>query len=188
MDKPPSAFIFMKIGDHAGEPFKSIMRRKNKEFQKTGRIFWGYGGSACHPIKQVKPFVDTYGKQNGSIYVLMQEIDSRAQPTLLPADEYSKDGVNWLPIPEGINVLGSRYALILDEIKPTDFEINPQEYIIGAGPSQGKIAADYMKGHIDKACLVRSPEGTPSGSKVKPKKIRYAAKLIEPYAVLVRKK
>jgi hypothetical protein len=188
MDKVPSAFVFMKIGNHAGETFKSILRRKNQEYQKTGRIFWGYGGSACHPINQVQPFVKIYEKQNGSIYVLMQEIDSRAHPTLLPADEYSEDGITWKPIPEGINVLGSRYALILDEIKPTDFEINPQEYIIGAGPSQGKVAADYMKGHIDKACLVRSPEGTQNGSKVKFKKIKYAAKLLAPYAVLVRKK
>jgi len=75
MDKVPSAFVFMKIGNHAGETFKSILRRKNQEYRKTGRIFWGYGGSACHPINQVQPFVRIYEKQNGSIYVLMQEVD-----------------------------------------------------------------------------------------------------------------
>lgn len=185
MDTAPGAFIFMKVGNHAGEPFEAILRRKNEEYRRTGHIFWGYGGSACHPLKQVQPFVRMHEHQNGGIYVLMQEMDSRADPALLPAKEYSIDGIEWLPIPEGINVLGSRYALVLDEIKPTDFEINPQEYIIGAGPSEGKIAGDYMKGHIDKACLVK-PESAPSGVAGKCRKIKYAAKLLPPYGVLVR--
>ena len=186
MDTVPSAFVFMKVGNHAGETFESILRRKNEEYQKTGRIFWGYGGSACHPIKQVQPFVEVYEKQNGSIYVLMQEIDSRAQPALLPAKEYSRDGVNWEDIPEGANVLGSRYALVLDEIKSTDFEINPHEYVIGAGPSKGKVAGEYMQGHIDKACLVRPELAPSSDGRNRNRKIKYAAKLLFPHAVLVR--
>jgi hypothetical protein len=186
MDTAPNAFIFMKVGNHAGETFDSILRRKNEEYRKAGRIFWGYGGSACHPLKQVRPFVEVWEKQNGSIYVLMQEIDSRAQPDLLPAKEYSWDTVNWEPLPEGINVLGSRYALVLDEIKPTDFEIDPQEYVIGIGAKQGKVAGEYMQGHIDKACLVRAESPAPNNAKVRRRKIKYAAKLLPPYGVLVR--
>lgn len=186
MDKAPSAFIFMKVGNHAGEPFEAILRRKNEEYKRTGRIFWGYGGSACHPLNQVQPFMRMYEPQNGSVYVLMQEMDSRANPALLPAKQYSVNGTDWEPIPEGINVLGSRYALVLDEIKPADFEIDPQEYIIGAGPSEGKIAGDYMRGHIDKACLVKAEPGTSGIAAGKRRRIKYAAKLLSPYAVLVR--
>ncbi|HSK74447.1 MAG TPA: hypothetical protein VK892_22290 [Pyrinomonadaceae bacterium] len=185
MNKPPDAFIFMKVGNHAGESFESILRRKNEEFKKAGKIFWGYGGTACHPITQVQPFVNIYEKENGSVYVLMQEIDSRAEPLIAPAKQYSVDGINWQDIPDGINVIGSRYALVLDEIKSTDFDINPQEFEIGAGPSAGKNAEDYMKGHIDKACLIKSNKNKENESP-KVKKIKLAAKLIAPYAVLLK--
>lgn len=185
MNTAPEAFIFMKVGNHAGENFESILRRKNEEYKKAGRIFWGYGGTACHPITQVQPFVKLYEKENGSVYVLMQEIDSRAEPLIAPAKQYSVDGVNWYDIPDGISVTGSRYALVLDEIKSTDFEIDSQSYEIGAGPSVGKNAADYMKGHIDKACLVKSNNSKENEPK-KVKRIKLAAKLVAPYAVLLK--
>src|ERR1044071_848395 len=186
MKEPPKAFVFMKVGNHAGETFEQIIERKNEEFRKAGRIFWGYGGSACHPINQVQPFAKEIVEAEGEIYVLMQEIDSRAHPTLLPATKYSEDGVNWKTIPKGVKVTGSRYALVLDEITPADFEIDTRDYLIGAGPSLGKNAAAYMKGHIDKACL-RAPD-TPvaSTSAPKVKRINLTARLIKPYAVLVK--
>lgn len=185
MKTAPNAFIFMKVGNHAGETWEQILRRKNEEFKKAGKIFWGYGGTACHPINQVQPFAKIYEKENGSIYLLMQEIDSRAEPAILPAKQYSVDGITWEPLPEGISVLGSKYALVLDEITSTDFDINPRDYQIGAGPSTGKNAEDYMKGHIDKACLVKSNE-TPDSENAKVKRIKLAAKLIPPYAVLLK--
>lgn len=186
MKEPPKAFVFMKVGNHAGETFEQIMERKNEEYRKTGRIFWGYGGSACHPVRQVQPFAREIVETGGSVYVLMQEIDSRANPALLPATEYSEDGVNWQAMPEGNRVIGSRYALILDEIKPTDFEIDTRGYLVGAGPSLGKNAAEYMRGHIDKACLIAPGEPVTSTSAPKVKRIKLTARLIEPYAVLVR--
>ncbi len=185
MNAPPDAFIFMKVGNHAGENFEDILRRKNEEYKKTGKIFWGYGGTACHPISQVQPFVKLYEKENGSVYVLMQEIDSRAVPMIAPAKQYSVDGVNWEPIPEGISVTGSKYALVLDEIKSTDFDIEHEAYEIGAGPSIGKNAVDYMKGHIDKACLVKSTNIAANQTN-KLKRIKLAAKLVPPYAVLLK--
>lgn len=188
MKELPKAFVFMKVGNHAGETFEQIMERKNEEYRKTGRIFWGYGGSACHPIRQVQPFAEEIVEAGGSIYVLMQEIDSRANPVILPATEYSEDGVTWKPIPEGNKVIGSRYALVLDEIKPADFEIDTRNYLVGAGPSMGANAADYMRGHIDKACLIAPDSPVTSTSAPKIKKIKLAAKLIKPYAVLVRSK
>lgn len=184
MDKAPEAFVFMKVGNHAGETFEKIIERKNEEFRVAGKIFWGYGGTACHPINQVQPFVKHFEK-DGSVYLLMQEIDSKAEPLIAPAKQYSVDGINWQDIPEGISVTGSRYALVLDEIQTTDFEIDTNSYQIGAGPSAGKNATDYMKGHIDKACLIKSADNEKEAAP-KSKKIKLAAKLIEPYAVLLK--
>ena len=181
--KEPDAFIFMKVGQHANEEFESILTRKNEEFNRTGRIFWGYGGTSCHPIRHVQPFAKMNIKINRPVYLLMEKIDSHAHPDIAPATEYSEDGIVWKPIPDGINVLGSRYALVLDEIKPGALDINIDNYEVGIGPSRGKSASNYIKGRIDKACLTRSSKTIGQDT---PKKIELYAKLLEPYAVMLR--
>lgn len=186
MKRKPNTFIFMKVGNHAGETFEEILERKNEEYKKTGRIFWGYGGNTLHPLKHVQPFVKTHLTKLGSIYLLMQPIISNADPELLPAREYSEDGINWKPIPNDINVTGSRYALILDEIKAGDLDFYPNQYEVGVGPSRGKSAQDYIRGRVDKGCLIKREDELAYLPKSKPRKIEYTAKLLDPYAVLLR--
>jgi hypothetical protein len=187
MNTAPDGFIFMKVGAHAGETFDQILERKNGEFSKAGKIFWGYGGPTLHPINQVQPFARTQLENGSSIYVLMQFIDSRADPDVVPATEYSEDAVTWKPIPDGIRVTGSRYALVLDEIRPGDLEITLEEYEIALGNSRGKNAANYLRGHIDKACLVRgSRPAVDAKAILKIKKIQFVARLQKPYGVLLK--
>jgi len=50
-------------------------------------------------------------------------MDSKANPDIELAKEYSDDGATWHPLPDGISVIGSRYALVLDAIQPRDVEI-----------------------------------------------------------------
>jgi hypothetical protein len=182
----PEAFVFMKVGSHAGETFEQILERKNREYKKTGKIFWGYGGTACHPISQVQPFAKSVIQKQGSIYLLMQPIHSTADPDLIPATEYSADGVIWKPIPKGIEVTGSRYALVLDEIVPGELDISPDEFVVGVGPSRGKLASEYLQGRVDKACLCREKTKSKSTSDDDRKEIKFAAKLQEPFAVLLK--
>ena len=47
----------MKIGYHAYEKIDDIIKRKLKEEEEAGMVFWGYGGSFCHPINQIRPFI-----------------------------------------------------------------------------------------------------------------------------------
>jgi hypothetical protein len=185
-DKTPDAFVFMKVGNHAGESFDEIISRKTAEFKKAGRIFWGYGGTSCHPSRQVQPFAKTHLKQSGKIYLLMQSIQSNADPDILPATKYSVDGINWKPIPAGIDVLGSRYALVLGEIKPGDLIFPAEEYVVGIGPSREKIAADYICGHVDKGCFLRKQNALAPKKLKPPIQISYKAELLDPYAVFLR--
>jgi hypothetical protein len=186
LTSPPDAFVFMKVGSHAGETFKEILARKNAEFSRARQIFWGYGGPTLHPVSKVQPFARTRAQAGGSVYVLMQYIDSHADPDIVPATEYSADAVTWKPIPPGIRVTGSRYALVLDEIQPGDLEIVLDDYEIALGNSRGKNAADYLKGHIDKACLVRGSKPRPASAIPRIRKIEYVARLTKPYAVLLK--
>ncbi len=187
MTKLPDKFIFMKVGNHAGETWEQILERKRREYERTGRIFWGYGGNTCHPISIVQPFARLAVKEHGNIFLVMEPIESRAKPDILPAKEYSHDGVTWEPIPDGIQVIGSRYALVLGEIKPGDLEISLAEFEVALGPSAGKPAELYLQGHVDKGCFIKSTQ-----SRIVPKqkqevrKIGFTAQMKEPFAVLLR--
>lgn len=181
----PNAMLFMKVGEHAGESFESILKRKQREKRDAGCIFWGYGGTACHPINQVRPFVKNFVKNiNDEIYLYMEPINSKANPAIVPATEYSVDGKVWSPIPRGITVTGSKYALVMDEIQPGELEFSLNEYEVAIGPSMGKLASDYLTGHIDKACLRRKED--PQDIHQKIRKATLTAKLLDPYAVILR--
>jgi len=185
MSSIPKNFIFMKVGNHAGEDWDAILKRKRKELVDSGKIFWGYGGTSCHPINQVQPFARLTLKEQGQIGLIMESIDSHAGSIEVKAQEYSSDGITWEPIPDGILVTGSRYALILGKIEPIDLEVNLADFEVGVGPSRGKIADEYLKGRIDKACLKRRESGL---VEIEPKihKISFTANLIDPFAVLLR--
>jgi hypothetical protein len=180
----PDAFVFMKVGMHAGESFESILLRKREEFKKVGFSMWGYGGPTCHPVKHVRPFVRTVQASGGEVHLLMEPIDSRANPQVVPATEFSEDGRIWTPIPDGITVTGSRYALVLDEIKPGELVLPLNEYEVGVGPSEGCVASDYIKGRVDKGCLIR--RDVPQDGETRGRKIALTARLLDPYAVFVR--
>jgi hypothetical protein len=182
----PEAFLYMKVGDHAGEGFDSILDRKRKELEQAGRTFWGYGGTACHPLMQVQPFVRSYVKTQRRIYLLMEPVNSKADPDVDPAEEFSADGATWQPIPAGIRVTGSRYALVLGDLQPVDLEIALDQYTVGVGPSRGKSAENYIQGRVDKGCLVHRPGPTSSMDTLLKKHLKLAAQLVDPYAVLLR--
>lgn len=189
MDKIPSHFIFMKVGSHAGEDWESILKRKQKEILDAGMSFWGYGGTTCHPFNHVQPFAKLSLKEENGIFLIMEPIVSNADPDIFPAKLYSGDGISWHPIPQGIVVTGSRYALVLGEITPADFEIDLREFEVGIGPSRGRPAEQYLRGRTDKGCFQRKISAEPELSLKSDKSIRkigYEAKLVDPYAVILR--
>lgn len=192
---PPNAFIFMKVGDHAGESWEEILERKQREREQAGCIFWGYGGSTCHPIRQVQPFVRLHVGKAGGIQLLMEPVHSRAKPEIVPATQYSKDGVHWEPLPAGISVIGSRYAFVLDEITPGALDIPLEEFEVGIGMSRGRSADQYIGSRVDKGCFVRRESGivVPSDSAersssegTQKRVAKFTAELVDPYAVLLR--
>lgn len=68
MDTELDHIIYMKYGVHAGHTVEEIIARKSEEYHRTGKMFWGYGGTICHPTKQVQPFVrDIISRGTGSV-------------------------------------------------------------------------------------------------------------------------
>src|SRR5713226_1156544 len=110
--KAGAGVLFMKVGTHAKETLDDIIARKKKEIEDAGLAFWGYGGNTCHPQTMVQPFARKHERQGSVIYLCMQPMESKHFAEQIPADEYSDDGSHWVQIPEGVKVLGSRYALL----------------------------------------------------------------------------
>ena len=184
---PKTGLIFMKVGIHDGEPFEEILERKKREIKEAGVSFWGYGGGTCHPSNQVQPFARLRIEEGERIYLIMEEIDSNHQPTKKVAKNYSTDGIVWKPIPEGVEVRGSRYAIVLDDLSEGDLDIDLSEYEVGYGPSRGKLATDYIKGRVDKGCLQKIQKELTEGARIKEiKKINHYGNLVDPFAVFVK--
>jgi hypothetical protein len=178
----PSRFMFMKVGTHAQEDLAAIIDRKRREIADAGLAMWGYGGNTCHPRTMVQPFAKSIASAGAPIMLLMHPMESRHFAEQVRAEEFSVDGIKWERVPEGINVLGSRYALCLKSLDTIDEELPLAATRVAVGNSKGKLGADYVKGHVDKACL--DFVGGPDDLDVV--KIELVAEVIDPYAVFLR--
>ena len=183
---PGSGVLFMKVGRHADEPIESIIDRKRKEIAKAGFALWGFGGGTCHPTTMVQPFASTYEKRGQTIYLVMEEMESNHFAEQVRAEQSSVDGVNWQDIPKGVNVMGSRYALRIRNLRSASFELPLSSTRVAVGPNRGRPGHLYVKGRVDKACLevVADPSAGTEDEKIV--KISLVAEMEAPYAVLLR--
>ena len=184
--QPGAAVLFMKVGTHAQETLEHIIARKTKEIEDAGYAMWGYGGNTCHPQTMVQPFAKSFEQRGQAIFLCMEEMVSNhfAQP--VRADEYSPDDIDWCEIPSAINVLGSRYALMIKNLRHEEMELPLARTRVAVGNNIGKAGDRYISGRVDKACL----EMVGNAESLEPnepcKHISLVAELIAPYAVYLR--
>ena len=181
---PSSGLLFMKVGRHSGETFEQILERKRQEYRSSGMIFWGYGGGTCHPTRSVQPFARMTIEEGKDINIVMEEIDSHHPARSIIAKEFSEDGIVWKPIPDGIEVRGSRYAVVLDELHDGDLDLDLSEYKVAVGPSTGKIAGKYITGRVDKACIIKAEKRLSDEPQIT--RIQHFAGIKAPFAVFTR--
>ena len=175
--------LYMKVGTHANEDLADIIVRKRREIDDAGYAMWGYGGNTCHPASMVQPFARDYAARTGRIMLLMQPMTSKHFADPIRANEYSADGFDWTPVPRGINVLGSRYALCIRTLEEVEERFALGDTKVALGNSRGRVGSAYVRGRVDKACLEYS-EAQGDASEVV--EIRLAAEMTEPYAVFLR--
>jgi len=185
--KPGDGILFMKVGTHAQEGLDAIIARKTQEIEDAGFGMWGYGGNTCHPTSMVQPFAERFSTEGRTIRLCMQPMDSKHFATPSCAAQYSADGRIWADIPEGINVRGSRWALLIDRLEPNTFKLPLDQTRVPVGPSQGRLGSRYIKGQADKACLefLSAAERT-NEEELREVEIGLVANLKAPYAVFLR--
>jgi len=184
---PDTGILFMKVGIHAQESLEDIIARKSKEIDDHGFALWGYGGNTCHPRTMVQPFAEQFEQRGSGIVVCMERMDSRHFAPPVPAHHYSSDGTTWEKIPSGIEVRGSRYALVINNLREQDLELPLARTRVAVGLSRGRAGHDYIKGRVDKACLeLHEPTGDPANEGEPKKAISLVADVCTPYAVFVK--
>lgn len=178
--EPGDRILFMKVGIHAGESLEEIVRRKRQEIDEEGHAFWGYGGGTCHPRTMVQPFAEA---SPGPIKLVMHPMASKHFAAPVRAEEFSEDGINWSPVPPGINCRGSRFALLLGDLEEVDETVDLARTRVAIGPNEGRVGASYVQGRADKACL----EVTDApGAETKQLAIGLRATVLRPFAVFLR--
>ncbi len=185
---PGQGVLFMKIGTHANEDLDDIIARKRREIDDAGFAMWGYGGNTCHPTTMVQPFAADRMEAGSSIVLCMEPMVSNHFAPAVRADEYSADGQTWEKIDPRINAVGSRYALLIEDLKEDAFDLPLGQTEVAVGPSAGRVGGRYIQGRVDKACLVvrDEPMRVNDEKHARSISIGYTAKLKAPYAVFLR--
>lgn len=183
MDNIMDNIIYMKYGVHAGETVESIARRKQDEIAKVGYTFWGYGGNICHPLTQVQPFAENVYKRGEKLYLVMSKTESELNNAPYKSHHFSIDKKDWSPIDEKINVLGSKFALCIKDLRVCNFDLSLDAYSVGIGNKYGTILSDYIRYRVDKACAVKTDSHTTNHNTVN---IKLCAEVIYPFAVFTK--
>lgn len=185
--KPGAGVLFMKVGTHAREPLDQIVARKSKEIETAGFTMWGYGGNTCHPSSMVQPFAQSFADRGLPIFLCMEEMTSNHFADPDSAADYSADGVDWTPVPDAIDIRGSRFALVIERLRAVNLELPLDQTRVAVGPSVGRIGSRYVQGRVDKACLevLDAPEiANEKPAAARP--IHLVADLRPPYAVFLK--
>lgn len=185
--RPGAGILFMKVGTHANEDLDDIIARKTKEIDEAGYAMWGYGGNTCHPSSMVQPFAEAVANRGEPIHLLMEKMESNHFAEQLEAAEFSRDNVHWEKIPPEIRVLGSRFALVIEDLRVVDMTLPLDQTRVPVGRSMGRVGSKYIAGRVDKACLeVLEAPALLNDQEPKDKRISLAATLRAPYAVFLR--
>jgi hypothetical protein len=185
---PGAGVLFMKVGRHAQESLADIIARKSKEIEKIGHTMWGYGGATCHPTSMVQPFARSFAERGEPIHLCMEAMDSKHFGEPLCAAEFSPDGMTWSKISSEIEVRGSRYALVIKDLRSAHLDLLLNQTRVAVGPSSGRLGSRYVNGRVDKACLevVDMPERKNEETVQSERPISLVAELLAPYAVFLR--
>lgn len=184
---PGAGILFMKVGTHAQETLADIIERKSREIQEAGYAMWGYGGNTCHPRTMVQPFAEEKTAEGKPIFLCMEAMNSKHFAEPVRATSFSPDGLTWEAIPDAINVLGSRFALLIESLREEEHVLPLTQTRVAVGNNQGKLGSRYIQGHVDKACLeiLHEPERVNDEDRQE-RQISLVAKLKAPYAVFLR--
>ena len=173
--KPPKYILIMKIGPFCGFSLQEIIDIKIQEEQIVGKFFLGYSGVFCHP-KRVSEFIKLATSEGEKVTVLFTVTPSNFYSPIEKLLNYSIDNQHWIELPTDVLLVGSKYSIVANNLRPVDFEIDLTQYQSMLGPVPGKPLNEYLRFRCDKSCAIYSPRATEIS---KTAKIAYMCELVD---------
>ena len=102
-------------------------------------------------VAMVQRVAEAHAELDSPIVLCTEPMQSNHFAEKIRASHYSKDGVTWEEIPEGINAVGSRFALCIKDLKVADFDLPLAATEVAVGRSAGRLGNQYVRGRVDKA-------------------------------------
>jgi hypothetical protein len=179
--KPGTFLVYMTASSHAEKSLEEIFCQKLREIKAVGHTFWGYGGTVCDPKTQVQELARLAG---GKLDVVMPLSSGTGGDGSGMRTKYSVDGkTDWQPIDPRITCTGSKWALVINNLKFVDEQLDLAKTRVAVGEtsrdSRRGNGADYAD-RTGKACL-EVAAGSDRASLIK--HIAFRARLVEPFAV-----
>jgi hypothetical protein len=181
--------VISVIGDHAGEGMAPIFKRKIEDIEKMGQTFWVVRSRKAQPA-QVQEMSKTE-----PVYVVFvgpaTKGGARDTVTNGSASEFSSNGEDWSPLPEGISPVTGRFdsqtsALVLDRLTlalKNDSELDLCDYADFHDPA---MPLKLMQG-CSTVCSVRKDmRRHPDKPKSRIRDVIAIGRLVQPYCVWVR--
>ena len=180
------AVVFMKAGSHSGDTLREIIDFKIDEQRKTGRFYWGYSGSLCHP-KRVRDFIEESKRRNLEVSLVLSSTTSEYSPPYFRrVREISVDSKTWNPIPKHVNLWNCKYALVAKGLRRIDAKIRLGDYIVATGRSRGRPLDGFIRGRVSKACAFLNSTHRHHKISSSAPSVQYQAAIVPPYSVYAR--
>ena len=124
--------ILSLAGEHAGETFKEIIKRKMKDIENTGYTFWVLNLKTGP--NTVQSFNDCVNKEQVALNCLLYKGDTKNTKYGGIHKEYSSDKKNWQKIDERLSPITGKkrntsHALVFDKLKPVKKKLNLENYV-----------------------------------------------------------
>ena len=175
------------MGDHAGESAEVIFNRKKADIDRTGKTFWLIRSPKARPahVQEICTMAPVY-----TIFVA-PATRGGARPTIEEnsAEEYSKDGVLWHRLPNGLSPVTGKLdtgaaALVFDLIE-TDISGTLDLWSYGELSDNHKPLR-FILGCSTVCASRMDTQSHPERMKSRYREIVAVARLVQPYCVWLR--
>ena len=179
------------MGPHAGESERMIFTRKINDINNTGKTFWLVKSYRANPI-MIQRLCSGAKSENVTPYCLFIEASSEggAMPTKTAsvAKSYSENNKEWQDVSNELSPITGKidrhaYALIFDQIKFIDGQINLWEYADYINPDLPLV----ISRGASTLCAIKSDMSNHS-KKIKSnlRKVIAFGRFCEPYGVFLK--
>lgn len=168
--------LFLKYAIFKNGTKEELFAMKQNEIDKSGKMYWGYGGYDVLPERDIRPLINLAKSKGEVVKVLFCQTKTFIKEDYIRGTELSTDNISFKKAPHRITLHGNKFAFVMKNLQKVDIDLNLLEYQVTNGNQKNKCMADVIKGYTNKATGILSNQETIFQKLVK---ITYQADLLD---------